>query len=375
MSSTDTAHVEWLLGALQVTRELAVLRLTPDGRISGWHGAAERLFGYPSEAVAGQRYDFMFTEEDRARGVPQHEIELARQTGCSEDDRWHLRCDGSRFWASGLLGRHNDLSGQLLGYVKVVRDRTDLRMRMEALQSRVNTLVGELERRNAALMTLLHELRNPVGPLLSAAHLLQQEIPVDARRQMVDVVLRQTQVLKRLLEDAGTDTERVARPQRFRRLVLQEVLCAAVDGFRDEAQRRLVQLQLIPPAAPIHIDADPDCLQQMLLNLISNAIKYSKPRGRVSVSATVEGGMTLIRVEDDGVGIAPENVERIFELFTREPPDGEGETAPIGSGIGLAVVKRLASQHGGFVEARSPGRGMGSVFLLQLPLRHPPPWG
>jgi len=90
----------------------------------------------PCEAVAGQRYDFMFTEEDRARGVPQHEIELARQTGRSEDDRWHLRCDGSRFWASGLLGRHNDLSGQLLGYVKVVRDRTDLRMRMEALQSR-----------------------------------------------------------------------------------------------------------------------------------------------------------------------------------------------------------------------------------------------
>jgi len=253
--------------------------------------------------------------------------------------------------------------------VKVVRDRTDVRMRLDALQSRVDTLIDELERRDTAYRTLLHELRNPVGPLLSAALLLQQDMPPDARRQMIDVILRQSQVLKRLLDDAGAEAARQPRPNNYRPLVLQEALAAAVDGFRVEAAHRQVQLQLIPPPGPITMDADPEALQQMLLNLLSNALKYSKRHGRVSVSATVEGSMALIRVEDDGVGIAPENVERIFDLFTREPSNGEAGDAPLGSGIGLAVVKRLASMHGGFIEARSPGRDQGSIFILQLPLR------
>ena len=370
-SPGESAPVQWLIDALQVAREIAVLHLDAEGRIEGWHGAAERLFGYPAAEVSGRPLDFLFIAEDRARGLPQHELELARQTGRAEDDRWHLRRDGTRFWANGLLGRYDAASGALLGFVKVVRDRTDLRMRVEALQSRVDTLVGELERRNTAVLTLLHELRNPVGPLLTAAHLLRQDIPVDARRNTADVVVRQTEVLKRLLDDAGLDVTRHGQRPRFRRLVLQDALFAAVDGFRDEAHRRQIELQLIPPPAPIELDADPDCLQQMLLNLMSNAMKYSKSHGRVSVSATVEGELALIRVEDDGVGIAPENVERIFDLFTREPPN-DAVAAPLGSGIGLAVVKRLASLHGGFVEARSPGRGQGSIFLLQLPLKQAP---
>ena len=364
------ASAESLLDMLHVAREIAVMRLTPDGRIAGWHGACERLFGYDAQEVAGQPFHFLFLEEDRRRGLPEHELELARQTGRAEDDRWHVRRDGSRFWASGLLGRYNDGGGALIGYVKVVRDRTDLRMRLEALQSRVDTLLDELERRDATHLTLLHELRNPVGPLLSAAHLLQQDVPVDARRQMADVILRQSQVLKRLLDDARSEPARQPHRMTYRRLVLQEALYAAVHGFREEAAQRQIALQVIPPPAPIPIDADPDALQQMLLNLVSNAIKYSKPGGRVSVSATVEGATALIRVEDDGVGIAPENVERIFDLFTREIPASAIGAAPVGSGIGLAVVKRLASMQGGFVEARSPGRDQGSIFLLQLPLNH-----
>jgi signal transduction histidine kinase len=101
-----------------------------------------------------------------------------------------------------------------------------------------------------------------------------------------------------------------------------------------------------------------------VLNLLSNAIKYTRSAGHVTVSATIEGEMAVIRVDDDGEGIARENLERVFDLFTRED---DNQAVP-GYGIGLAVVKRLAWLHGGFVEARSPGKGLGSQFTLQLPL-------
>jgi signal transduction histidine kinase len=154
---------------------------------------------------------------------------------------------------------------------------------------------------------------------------------------------------------------------KFEPVVLQDALKAVTLGFAAEAAAKGVELQLVMLPEPVVIEADRDRLHQMVLNLVANAVKYTNSGGHIAVSNTVEGDLAVIRVDDDGVGIDKENLQCVFDLFVREGAAREAQ----GFGVGLAVVKRLASLHGGFVEARSPGRGLGSQFTLQLPLKQP----
>jgi two-component system CheB/CheR fusion protein len=365
---TASASDAWVADALSQSREVAVVRLTLDGAIVGWQGAAQRLFGYRLEDVAGQSFAVLFTEQDRARGIPQIELDLARKAARSEHDRWHVRKDGSRFWAHGVVTPQHAADRSLQGFVKVLRDRTDLRIRYVTLQNRIDELQQEVARRDEALSTLLHDLRNPLSPLLHATRLLEQALPEATRPNAVKVIARQVDLLRRLVDEAGVHTRAGTPTIKFTTLVLQDALRTVVDGFAPAAAAAGVQLQLVVLPEPVAIEADPDRLHQMVLNLVANAMKYTPAGGHITVSSSVEGDLAVIRVDDDGIGIEKDNFERVFELFVRERSSDE---IP-GFGVGLAVVKRLATLHGGFVEARSPGRGLGSQFSLLLPLKHTP---
>ena len=355
----------WMVELLSRSREFAVIQLAVDGSIVGWHGAAQRLFGHRFEEVSGRSFTLLFTDEDRERGIPQVEMDMARKAGRSEDDRWHVRKSGSRFWASGVLTPLRGADRSLLGFVKMLRDRTDVRIRHETQQNRIDGLKKEVAHRDEALQTLLHELRNPLSPLLHATRLLEQSVPEAARPNAVKVVARQVELLRRLVDEAGVHTSAGTPTMKVTTLVLQDALRTVVDGLAPSAAAKGVQLQLVMLPEPVNIEADPDRLHQMVLNLVANAVKYTPTGGHITVSSSVEGELAVIRIDDDGIGIEKENLERVFDLFVRERAEQE---IP-GFGLGLAVVKRLASLHGGFVEARSPGRGLGSQFSLQLPLK------
>jgi PAS domain S-box-containing protein len=358
----------WIGEVLCGSQDYAVVAVSPDGHITGWYGAADRVFGHSSERITGQPFAVLFTQADIDNGIPQTEMEQARLNGRSEDDRWHTRGNGGRFWGNGLLIHHSAGHDRPGGYVKVVRDRTDIRARDEALHNRVERLTQQLaEERNGA-STLMHELRNSVAPLLNAVRIVATDVDRDVKARMQVVIARNVELIERVLQEAVAP--RRERPERLRieSIVLQDLLNSAVDGVRPEAAAKQQSLTLVVPPAPLMIEVDPPRLHQMVLNLLSNAVKYTPTGGHIAVNAGVEGDMVVIRIDDDGVGIAPENLERVFDLFTRENPDG---FVP-GFGIGLAVVKRLASLHGGFVQVRSPGKGKGSQFALQLPLKHRP---
>src|SRR6185436_1607262 len=177
--------------------------------------------------------------------------------------------------------------------------------------------------------------------------------------------VRQTEVIQRLLRDAGERRPERGQRLEMRPLVLQDALASALDAVTPDAEAFGLRLLLVLPEPPITLEADPARLQQMLANLLGNALKYTPRGGHVTVSAGIEGDTAVVRIDDDGEGIGKENLERVFELFTRE----DGHDMVPGVGVGLAVVKQLAQLHGGFVEARSPGKGLGSQFVLQLPLR------
>jgi two-component system CheB/CheR fusion protein len=149
---------------------------------------------------------------------------------------------------------------------------------------------------------------------------------------------------------------------------VQAALRTALEGFFAAAEVSGQALRLVMPDGPVMLQADAERFQQMILNLVDNALKYA-PGGSVTVSLSVEGASVVVRVDDDGVGIAPESLHGIFELFTRETRGGK---APEGLGVGLSVVKELAHAHGGMIEARSPGKDLGSVFTLRLPLTAQP---
>jgi len=355
----------WVGEMLACSNEYAVIALALDGTIIGWHGAAERLFGYRGAEIVGQPFARLFMQSDVDQRMPQLELELARMTGRSEDDRWHRRSDGGRFWASGVLNLHLDLQREGVGYVKVMRDRTDLRMRHEALRNRGLRLARDLRREREAFATFAHELRNPLAPILNAARIASSDVDEGSRRRMLDVIVRQTEVIQRLLRDAGERRPERGQRLEMRPLVLQDALASALDAVTPDAEAFGLRLLLVLPEPPITLEADPARLQQMLANLLGNALKYTPRGGHVTVSAGIEGDTAVVRIDDDGEGIGKENLERVFELFTRE----DGHDMVPGVGVGLAVVKQLAQLHGGFVEARSPGKGLGSQFVLQLPLR------
>ncbi len=354
----------WMKALLASTSENGVVILTVDGEIVAWLGAAPLLFGYTADEAVGMPLSRLFTPEDVAGQLDRQERELAVSAGRSEDDRWHVRKDGNRFWGSGVMEPILDDSGNIVALAKVLRDRTDVRSQVVALQNRMRAAEEQNLARIRSLTVLAHELRNQVSPLANFLGAIEQSVGVQPTTKGMR---RQLQVMSRLLDDLAQAAAIVATTPTLAvtRLELQPLLLHASDSMRGVVQGRGQTLKVTLPDTPIHVEADAQRVDQVLVNLLSNASKFTPSGGTIQLSATVEDDMVAIRVEDDGDGIAPEVLPKIFELFTRE----DRVTAPDGLGVGLAVVRNLVELHGGFVEGRSPGRGNGSVFTVRLPLR------
>lgn len=356
----------WLDAALARSVDVAIIFFMPNGLVADWIGAAERMFGYSRSEALGMPFSALFTEQDKALGLDTQELMLAISSGRSEDDRWHVRKNRGTFWASGVLTTVRDDQGKVVALCKFVRDRTDIKTQLQALENQVTERAADIERRDRVATALAHELLNPLMPIMSAVAVLQKSEDATLRARACEIIDRQVGVLKGLIGDLNDRGRAVAARALIapERLSVNNALRESADGLRAGAEARGLRIQVVLPGEALWINADPLRLQQMLLNLIGNAIKYTPPGGQITLSATVEGDMAVIRVEDDGAGIAPDVLPRIFELFTREK-----RVAHVpGMGVGLAVVQDLARRHGGSVEARSPGVGLGSIFGLRLPL-------
>ena len=352
--------------------QYAILLLDRDGRVAGGVGAVEATLGVPVDGLIGHPLTALFTEEDRERGIDRLELETAAASGVSEDDRWHLRGDGARVWISGSLSALRDERGGLVGFAKVMRDRTDVRTQTETLERRVRELADADAARKLFLATLGHELRNPLAALQNAAQLVSASDEGGRLRAPLDVMARQLSMLARLAEDlvdaTRADTGRLSL--HCVPLSMGPALQALLRTWGVRAQAQGVALQARLPQAEVTLQADPERFEQMLGNLLHNALKSTSAGGSIWLKATVEADMAVLRVEDDGEGIDAELLPRLFELFTRGPASSHARGT--GLGLGLPLVKRLAGAHGGMIEVRSAGRGRGSQFALRLPLHGPP---
>jgi signal transduction histidine kinase/CheY-like chemotaxis protein len=224
-------------------------------------------------------------------------------------------------------------------------------------------------RKDEFLATLAHELRNPLAPIRNAVYLLNSLEPRDPRaEELHQLIACQTDHLVHLVNDL-LDVARITRGKvelKLSNVTVQTIVDTAVTAIRPALEEKSQSLQIRMPPGNVHLNADLVRMTQVLTNLLDNAVKYTNRDGRLWLSADLEGNQISIRVRDTGIGIAPEHAERIFNLF--EQANTELERGQGGLGIGLTLVRSLVHMHGGTVEAASPGLGLGSEFVLRLPV-------
>lgn len=369
-SAPPPAEVNELLHLfVDTVEDYAIFLVDREGRMASWNPGVGRMLGFDEPEIVGQPFARIFTPEDIAAGVPARELEKAKREGRAEDNRWHLRKDGSRFWATGVLTPLWDEAGQLRGYGKVLRDNT-LRKRMEEeLQKQAEELKVADRRKNEFLATLSHELRNPLAPILTSLHILRRDKSENPLMQQArEVMERQLQNLVRLVDDL-LDVSRIARGKvqlRKERVELNYLISRAVEAVRPQLEMREQDLTVALAPFPVWLDADATRLEQVFTNLLTNASKYTDPGGKIWLTSAREDHTALIRVRDNGVGIAPEMLPNVFNLFVQE--ERSLTRAQGGLGIGLSLVKSLVGLHGGSVEAQSAGLGQGSEFVVRLPV-------
>lgn len=253
--------------------------------------------------------------------------------------------------------------------VGALLDITDRKRTEEQLQ-RMNAELAEAARhKDEFLAQLAHELRNPLNPIRSAVEVLRQEGPPAPRlRQYRDVIDRQVSHLTRLIDDL-LDVGRITRNRlelRTEPVSLAEVIEAAVESSRPLVDRHGHRLTVTLPPETVLLDADPVRLTQVFANLLNNAAKYTPDGGSISLRAERRGDEVTVSVRDTGIGIPPDKLPRLFEMFYQA--DGSLERAQGGLGIGLTLVRRLVEMHGGTVEARSAGTGEGAELVVRLPV-------
>ncbi|WP_330970275.1 sensor histidine kinase, partial [Lysobacter sp. A3-1-A15] len=200
---------------------------------------------------------------------------------------------------------------------------TDLKMQMETLRNRAQVLDSLGDTNHRSIATLAHELRNPLASLSMASAVLRQLSQGDARLEPpLDILERNLGFAARLVDDleGSTRTKAGKLDLKLEGLLLQEMLQDAIQTALHRAGDSARDVDLLPPSAPVVLIADPDRIRQVFVNLIGNAIKFTAEGGRIWVKATLEGPWVVVRVEDDGAGIAPEMLERIFEMFTQADP-------------------------------------------------------
>jgi two-component system CheB/CheR fusion protein len=333
------------------------------------------MFGYALEEIVGEHFRRLFVPEDRASGMPEQELQGAREHGRALDERWHLRKDGSRFYCSGITTTL--VEGNTQGFAKIARDLTERRLlerqREDLLEAEKQVRV-QLEAaqalRNEFLAVMSHELKNPLNLIMVSAELIGRspEVQVAPRlSRAVDTIRRTVQAQAQIIDDLLDLSRLQTGKLRLTRSPVkwQPIIQRITEALRTDAQTK--QLSLIVETEDLAIFADVVRVEQIFWNLVSNALKFTPPGGTVHVRLTRDGPWALLEVQDTGRGIEPSLLGRVFEMF--QQGDHKPSTRHDGGlGIGLALVKSLAELHGGSVEADSEGPGKGAVFRVRLPL-------
>ncbi|KFN50177.1 ATP-binding response regulator [Arenimonas composti] len=342
-------------------RDYAIFMLDPAGIVMSWNRGAQRIKGYAAAEIVGHHFSRFYPEEALRAGWPQTELKLAAAEGRFEDEGWRVRKDGSRFWANVVITALHDDSGHLRGFAKVTRDLTE-RKRMESLETS-NRQMTEF------VAMLAHELRNPLAPILMASSAAQLGTSDPERTaRALTIIERQARHLGRLVDDL-LDVSRISRGDvrlELRRMRLADAVAQGIEAVRPIADQKQHTLTVELKHDPV-VRGDPVRLTQVVSNLVGNSAKYTPPDGRIDIAVDVRENDAVLTVADNGIGIDPEVLPRVFDSFTQDRR--ALDRGPGGLGLGLTIARRIVDLHGGTIVVESAGPGCGTRVEVTLPMQ------
>jgi PAS domain S-box-containing protein len=353
--------IESRLAAIVASTDDAIVSKDLDGTILTWNDGAQRIFGYTAEEVIGKSIRILIPPD---RQSEEDDVLSRIRQGLTVDhfETVRLRKDATLIDVSVTISPVRNAAGEIVGASKIARDITEQR-RLRAMADEASRLKDEF------LAVLSHELRTPLNTVLGYARMLRREdkrMSADLRERALEALERNADSLTRLVSDV-LDTSRVVTGKL--RLALD---ACAVDACVGDAVRT------VQPAADakgieldIRVDSnlivlcDRDRMQQVMWNILSNAIKFTPSGGRVTVRGVRHGSGIEITIADTGIGISPEHMPFVFRRFWQAQTGASREFG--GLGLGLALSRHIIELHGGSIVAESRGEGLGTVFTVTLP--------
>ncbi|MEW4570319.1 PAS domain S-box protein [Tautonia sp. JC769] len=331
----------------------------PDGYHEYYNRRWYEYIGCTPEECLGHGWNAPLHPDDRQRSIDRWE--LALRTGEPYEIEYRFRSkEGEYRWFLARAMPVRDDAGRIERWFGTCTDIEDMKRSEEAIRE------GD-RRKDEFLATLAHELRNPLAPIRTVLHLMREpaEGGHEAERAMAE---RQVAHLARLIDDL-MDVARISKGKlelHTEVVDLHTVVRQAIETARPQIEDRRHRLKASLPEGPIRLEADPTRLEQVFWNLLNNAAKYTEPGGRIDLSAEAVDGRVVVRVRDTGLGIAPEMLPHVFQMFVQV--GDHRQYAQGGLGIGLGLVRTLVELHGGSITAHSEGPGTGSEFVVRLPV-------
>ena len=350
-------------------RDYAVILLDSQGCITSWNHGAQTMFGFAREEVVGHPATLLLGHDADAIEGWRADLRQAVEHERAVTQRWMRRRDGSPLRAEGVLTPLHGEAGELQGYCSITRDTTAEFLASTALREAKD----EAERANQAkdrfIAVLSHELRAPLAAVSSAIHLLDKAATVpDRYRDLVPMIRRNVAVEARLIDDL-LDISAISSGKlgiQLATIDLHRVVDEAVQMLEGALAERNMRLDVALACGAALVRADAVRMHQVVANLLRNAIKFSEPGGRIGLRTTLQDGQVALECTDEGVGIAPGAMGRIFTAFEQADRDVSRQRG--GLGLGLTIAQHLVQEHGGELQAHSAGLGLGARFTLRLPL-------
>ena len=353
-------------------QDYSIFTLDNDLKINSWSSGSSKIFGYETEEVIGEHFDIVFTEEDKKNDIPQKEISTALKEGRATDNRWHICKDGSLFYAYGLVFPLTGIDGEMLGYVKILRDLTDRKKSEEAIKKYVAELEELNTHKESVLAILSHDLRSPLGGIIGATEYLKSNFETmehSAVKEMLELVhkssIDELNMLDNLLEWARIKYASEAFSPT--KIELVNYVQKVFDTLYETASLNMINLHH-EIEENTTVFADGKMLLSVIQNIVSNAIKHTQPGGKITVSAKSKEDKIIVQIKDTGIGMSKEIQEKLFtpQMSTLS----ETRKGNKGAGIGLLLVKGFLEKNGGEIWVESV-EGFGSSFYFTLPINQP----
>ena len=353
-------------------QDYSIFTVDIDLNINSWNSGATNIFQYETDEIIGKPFETIFTKEDKEKGIPQDEIDLALKNGRSVDVRWHVCKDGKTFYADGLVFPLKDIANKVIGYVKILRDITAKKASEDALKKNAKELEELNTHKENVLAILSHDLRSPLAGIIQGADYLRSNFDTidptfakDLLKEFHTAVINEMNMLDYLVEWARIKYASEA----FKPTDMELINCVkkVFESLKETAAINTINL-LSEIEENCSVFADEKMLLSILQNIVSNAIKHSHKGGQITLSARQSDDLMIVAIKDSGKGMSKEIMDTLFAPQVKSLSKAVEENK--GAGIGLLLVKGFLEKNNGEIWVESE-EGKGSSFYFSLPIKQP----